>query len=290
MTDYTTPETDITKGLEILRRETLQEAATAPGDLEALAPGDIKRMVAVFQPRSLEGRLAEDDQHVATLVDAIGNAKSPRFLDPILVWWSGVHWYVVDGFHRLLAYRKAGVNQPVPVAVFSGSLEEAVEAAAAANSKDKLPMTKKDKNNMAWRLTLFFEGRSKRQVARSCAVSERNVANMRKARRELLERGEKLENIPEEWDDARRFWQGIDFPENHDFDAARQRKVERMAKALSRALGRTAYRDPDVFAAALKFNEARLPRWLLESHEWADDVADFLQARADLEEDENGDY
>ncbi|AZO04333.1 ParB/RepB/Spo0J family partition protein [Mesorhizobium sp. M2A.F.Ca.ET.043.02.1.1] len=278
MTDYT-PDMHITEALPLLREELKLRTEDHPGNIQELHPADIRRKVAVFQPRTLEGRLIEDESHVQTLVEAIGNPQNARFLDPLLVWWSGAHWYVIDGFHRLLAYRKAGVKMPVPVEVFSGTLEEAVEASAASNSKDKLPMTKRDKTNMAWRLTLFFEGRSKRQVAEACAVSERTVATMRRARKELISRGGTLEEIPEDWEEARRDWQRLEPARSVDFDVARRAKIERWAKSLSKTFGRTIYDDPDAFAGALKFLEARFARWLIESPVWATDLAEYLEVR-----------
>ena len=285
-----TPEMPITEALGELREELKSKIEDNPGCVTALDPREIRRKVAVFQPRSLDGRLIEDDAHVQTLVEAIGDPRKPKLLDPLLVWWSGKHWYVIDGFHRLLAYRRAGVEALVPVQVFFGNLDEAVEAAAAANSKDKLPMTKEDKVNMAWRLTLFFEGRSKRQVAEACAVAERTVATMRKVKKELLERGRKLEEISENWDEARRLWQNQQLTKDIDRDAARRKKAERWAKAMSKTFGRSIFKDPEAFALALKIADGRLPVWLMDSYEWSDDLGELLESRGISREDPDEDY
>jgi hypothetical protein len=279
----TTPEMGIPECLAVLNEELQDKTEENPGNITdadgiaRLTPGEIRRMTALFQPRSLEGDLLDDELHVEVLKGAIGGPEKSRDLDPMLVWWSGRHWYVVDGFHRLLAYRSSGVTRPVPVTVFAGSLAEAVEQAAVCNSKDKKPMTLKDKTNMAWRLTRFFPERSRRQVAEACAIAERSVSNMRAAKHKLEADGVPPRDIPEEWEEARRMWKGIEVQKDFDHDAAMRRKIDRMARALAKTFGATLHRDTDAFAGALSRLDERLPLKLMESREWSPVVERFLE-------------
>ncbi len=284
MTDLD-PDTPITEALALLRRELDQKTDDGTPPPHGLRPKEISRNVAVFQPRELRGNLAEDEQHISVLVKAIGDPKKPRMLDPILVWWSGARWIVIDGHHRLLAYHRAGVTAPVPLEVFRGSLEEAVGAAAAANSKNKLPMSEADKLNMAWRLTVHFPERSKRKVARDCSISERSVANMREALGKLRARGVAVEDIPDNWKDAKRDADGDERDADWDADAARRKREDYWAKAILRSCGKPVTRDPEALALALRTIDDRLPKRLIDTHEWSDVVDESLSERDESEPD-----
>lgn len=278
------PHLTITEALAILAEEGHHKSEDHPGNVKTLEPKDIRRLVPVFQPRSLDGRLVEDEAHIRVLQDAIGNPEKPNSLDPLLVWWSGQQWYVIDGFHRLQAYFRAEVRMRVPVSVFAGTLEEAMAAAAAANSKDKLPMTSRDKMNMAWRLVRFTEKLSKAAIASDCAIASRSVANMRKVKAQLIEQGSSLEHMPDDWDKARREANGHEALDDFDPDSYLRERAEKMAKALSKTLGKTMHDQPEAFAMALMLADDRLPRRLMESEVWRDL---FWQLAADLEAEED---
>lgn len=279
------PTTDITNALATLREEGAHKTEdNTNNSITGLDPRDIRRFVAVFQPRSLSGRLIIDDAHIAVLMDVIGNPERPQFLDPLLVWWSGVHWYVIDGFHRLQAYLKVGVKQYVPVKAFAGTLEQAMAEAAAANSKDKLPMTKKDKMNMAWRLVRYSEKLSKADISKSCGIAPRTVATMRRIKAALMEGGEPLEHLSDDWDKARREAQGYETPEDFDWDDHQKKKAEKWANTLSRAFGQTIHSDPVTFALALMVADERLPQRLITSGVWDDILKEEINARKFLGE------
>jgi hypothetical protein len=67
----------------------------------------------------------------------------------------------------------------VPVEVFDGSLNQAMRAAAEANTKDKLPMSRSEKSNTAWHLVTMAD-MTKVEVSKASSVSESTVATMRK--------------------------------------------------------------------------------------------------------------
>jgi len=269
MTDLD-PNSPTAEALKGLREEFTHKSDDGTIPRQGLRPKDISCCVAVFQPRQLRGNLAEDEAHITVLIKAIGDPQKPRMLDPILVWWSGKRWVVTDGHHRRQAYLRARVTAPVPVEVFRGSLEEAVGAAAAANSKNKLPMSETDKLNMAWRLTVHFPDRSKSKVADDCAISQRSVAYMRNTRDMLLSRGVTIEDIPDTWKEAK--WEAEDDQKDTewDTDAMRRKKADHWAKAVIRSCGKHITRDPESFALALRTIDERLPRKLIDTFEWSD--------------------
>lgn len=58
------------------------------------------------------------------------------------VWWGGDGYYLVDGHHRIEAYKAAKwpTAQHVPVAVYQGTLTQALLKAGLGNTPDKLAM------------------------------------------------------------------------------------------------------------------------------------------------------
>ena len=107
-----------------------------------------------------------------TLTAALRKRKSRTF-DALTVWWDGKGWACVDGHHRHAAYKVAGVGT-IPVNVFVGSLAQAMAAAAGANTKDKLIMTRTEKSDAAWHMVTMIE-MSKAEVAAAAGVSERQL-------------------------------------------------------------------------------------------------------------------
>ena len=103
----------------------------------------------MFQWRIREDNLAADIAHIRELARTIEDKKRP--LDPILVTAVGKKFYVVDGHHRLEAYRLAKWRKEIPVRYFEGNLKEAQEEAWRRNYKNKLPMRHADKLEAAWR-------------------------------------------------------------------------------------------------------------------------------------------
>ena len=139
----------------------------------------------VFQWKN-PGMIPSDD-HIFDLAKATQNTGA---LDPILVFPVADKYYVIDGHHRLAAYITARWKGDIPAVVFTGSLDEAVREALRSNSKNKLPMTTKDKTEAAWRLVK--EGKpgewpdSISETMKLTGVGKGTVNRMRDAWTELL--------------------------------------------------------------------------------------------------------
>lgn len=249
-----------------------------------LRRSEIARLISVFQPRQLDGRLAEDEAHVRTLSQAIGSTERPKYLDALQIWWGGDRWYVIDGHHRLLAYDRLGITEGIPVVVFEGDLDAAMAQSAAANSKDRLVMRTDDKLNYAWRLTIIST-LSKQKIVDACAVAKGTVGNMRKVKAALLDGVQHTEEtlLDISWKDALAEASGREKDVNYNPEEAIKRRAERYRAALFKALGDRPYNDPEAFGLALLSLDSRFPEKLMRSQSWDGAVR---QAVRNLAEDE----
>jgi hypothetical protein len=146
----------------------------------------IKRVQDLFQQRMSEDGEPTKAKHVEGLVKALRNNKG-KPLDPLTVFWGGDSWLLLDGHHRHKAYTEHGYNKPVPVEIFRGTLDEAIGASLGSNSKDKLPMSRVEKSNAAWRIvvstglsinrTSELSGRSRQAIVTMRNVAKRIGAN-----------------------------------------------------------------------------------------------------------------
>jgi hypothetical protein len=239
----------------------------------------IRTAHSVFQPRQFEdGLMASSEEHVRGLLEAIHN-EANHALDPITVWWSGKSWYVIDGHHRLLAYLRYEAQEKhspvrVPVVIFRGSVYEAIAESVRLNSKDKLPMSKSDKSNRAWKLVVL-EKTSKQTIARICGIGTSTVGRMR--------------NVLAQYK--------IDYPTNHQSialnmtweeayknnlgervidDSWIRKQAQEWSKRLGRAFGMKASTQPAIFAMAIEIYSGKLKEGLLE--EWRYDLEDLAES------------
>ena len=110
----------------------------------ALKPSDIHVASKVFQWRLPRRNIEPSDMHTLELVRVIQDGETA--LPPLLVYLIGERFYVLDGHHRLRAYRSVGWTRKIPVEVFTGTLEQARKVALQRNSRNKLPMTREGKS------------------------------------------------------------------------------------------------------------------------------------------------
>jgi hypothetical protein len=253
----------------------------------------------VFQWRQTRRNIMASDLHTLDLARALQGGNAP--FDPLLVYLIGDKYYVLEGHHRVDAYRTVRWTNPVPVQVFSGTLEEACAAALELNSHNKLPMTREDKGEAAWKLTKTMPHLSIEEVHRLSTVSKRNVSYMRKRWKELCERfrrerskkvsdqeskrvlpyeslGEMREQLT--WAQARAEWYGLD---SHNEDWWED-EVEKMTKLLGTHVGFKLMRHPDVTAEALRKLHPELPRKLI--YEWATQEWETIKELMEAHEEE----
>ena len=227
---------------------------------------------AIFQPRDRDWGVIDDNTHIEGLKRAIERGPE-HHLDPIVVWWSGMRWIVVDGHHRLEAYKQAERRPEfIPVVEFVGGLDEARMKSTADNHKNKLPMTTEERTEAAWRLTCTSE-LSKNDISKACGVSPRTIANMRSRIREVLSvypdlySPEKLSM--ENWKDVRQPEFLGENPEKPDPEIATEIRAKNYAKKLSRHLSDKPKVDPEGFALALVMLGEDVPERLIGTNAWS---------------------
>ena len=183
--------------------ERLSDGKPEPSEHPTKLPLDsIGAISELFQPRDMRHDKLQSTYHIETLAKAIDSNKN-HALDAITIWWTGDSWVVIDGHHRLDAYklhqknlkepgprqgrrkymsdkREASLVVQVPVTVFNGTILEATLYSTAANSQDKLAMSKDSKLTRAWQLvTVDWGGFTLKSIAQCCAIHDRTVSNMR---------------------------------------------------------------------------------------------------------------
>lgn len=227
----------------------------AASPIKMLLPiGQMTTEPDTFQFREFE--TVED--HVRNLVDAINAGNE---LDPMTVWKRGHRDHVVvDGHHRHAAYVRCGYSKPVPVFVHECSEVDAVLLALKENTKTKLPMTKTERDNAAWRLVCSEHVLSKAQTVKATGVSDGTVAKMRRTRKALEEHEQ---DIPDSWWLAMRMAKGVELQEwNEDMqEQIILARTKALDDAIGEALGRMGSLQWEAVANVL---ERRLSKQKLE--------------------------
>jgi hypothetical protein len=235
--------------------------------------GALRVAEPLFQPRDIEAAFLATDSHVKVLIDAVKENGEKAF-EPLTVWWSGAGWYVIDGHHRLMAFRQHKGIEAVPVTAFVGSINDAIRQSVALNSRDKLPMRKEDKLERAWKLVCLDGGLTKGDIHSATTISERTVTTMRHKRKDLIARGE--EPLDWLWREAKNDERQINPDDNW---------AEEMAQDWARRFGKTfdkkLIEQPAIAARALELYSERLPLELVRF--WPDAAQQVIDEEAEAE-------
>jgi len=107
--------------------------------------------------------------------------------DPLLVYHVDSKYYLADGYHRITAAERLGL-ETVQAEVLDGTFEDALLAGIKANSEHRgLPLTLKERKRAAELLLKTHTNWADNRIARLVNMSKNTVANIR---RELESRGE----------------------------------------------------------------------------------------------------
>lgn len=236
---------------------------------------NIKELPELFQHRSPLEHASET--HIKELARTLDRG-SP--LEPVTVFWTGKQWACLDGHHRLAAYRKSKWRKAVPVMVFEGTADQALLRAAQANTRDKLPMSRVEKLNAAWRLTVGTR-LSKAAIVKGTNVSDGTVGHMRRTMHALLHKTPRRDLSDTTWGQAQRYAKGNEAVDGRDWDAEREEEAKRLAGKIIKAIGQRGTKDVEAFALALEIIDQRLP--LALAKHWQECLDDFGQAEEDAE-------
>lgn len=213
--------------------------------------------------------------------------------DPILVWWTGMRWVVMDGHHRLEAYRlhSVGKNDYPPVTVIVSKAENPDKAMLEANrenGKVKLNTTAKERSEQAWWLTVMGIG-SKADVARASGVNASTVGRMREAKAKLEAKGWSPENlIIAGWEYANaasKEQSEITLDDDYDPDARIWAQGREMAVRLGKTFGPALKDSPDAAAAMLLSYGEETTKRILQSRFLYDLLAEINAEEGEENED-----
>lgn len=232
-----------------------------------------------FQWRVSKYNMIESAEHIRTLVRVLKGTRQP--FEPLLVFPIGKRFVVIDGHHRLTAYRKARWKQPIPVNVFEGTLDEARLAALEGNVRDKLRMSGPEKREAAWKL-VKENILSKAQIVKLGVAADGTVSAMRRVRKKLMDDG--TDPMPLSWVDAR--WGAFEFDEidPRDWKAKNAKKI--VDALLKAKIGQGLCKDPEVTAMALQMLNPSLPgalvrQWWFDDPELKSELAEELKLEDD---------
>lgn len=128
-----------------------------------------------------QARASTNDDAIDSYVESIEGGQS---FPPIEVYFDGAKYWLADGFHRLLAYKRAG-QSTVQSKIYKGSRKDALLHALGANSQNSLYRSNADKRNAVEIALEEFPEETNAFIAKICSVSSTMVSNARKRLEEL---------------------------------------------------------------------------------------------------------
>ena len=199
----------------------------------------------IFQPRGSRGFNKSFARRLKARLEQQGK------LDKIDVLPVSGGYIVVDGHHRLFAYRSLGRGY-IPVRVLTASPRDAALHASRVNGKEQLLMNDRQRSERAWKL--FLTGKfSQSEIARHAVVSQRHVEHMARARK-YIERHMKTDLNDVSWAKARMWWKKLDLEQEDNemtYDERRQ-TVEEAKRRLAKSVRAWEQRHPDVLGEAIR--------------------------------------
>ena len=123
----------------------------------------------------LQPRAATDEATVAGYAEDI---EAGGTFPPVVVFHDGRDYFLADGFHRLLAWKRAEYTH-IWADVQSGGRDEAAWFGAGANIENGLRRTNADKRRAVERALHLKPDLSDRAIAKHCGVNDKTVASER---------------------------------------------------------------------------------------------------------------
>jgi hypothetical protein len=129
--------------------------------------------------KQTQSRVAICQDTVAEYAEAMLDGKP---FPKVTVFFDGIHHYLVDGYHRYFAYKKAGITE-VSAEIINGTLRDAVLYAVGVNDDHGLRRTNEDKRKAVMTLLDDLEWCewADTAIAKECNVSSMTVGRIRKS-------------------------------------------------------------------------------------------------------------
>ena len=126
-----------------------------------------------------QSRVQINESTVSEYAEAIKNGVQ---FPPVTVFFDGTNFWLADGFHRLLAHKRAGKTE-ILEAREVGGLRDAILYSVSANASHGLRRTNADKRKAVEMLLNDAEWSqwSDREIAKQCAVSNNFVGDVRRS-------------------------------------------------------------------------------------------------------------
>jgi hypothetical protein len=133
---------------------------------------------ALVMDERLQSRTEINEDTVSDYAEAILNGAD---FPPVLVYFDGINYYLTDGYHRLLAHKRAE-KVSILCSVVQGTLRDAVFHSTGVNAAHGMRRTHADKRKAVMTLLDDFEweGMGNSQIAKHCHVSPTFVSDLRK--------------------------------------------------------------------------------------------------------------
>jgi hypothetical protein len=134
---------------------------------------------AIVMDERLQSRVEISEEVVAEYADAIAaGAEFP----PVLVYFDSINYFLTDGYHRLLAHKRAE-KVSILCDVLPGSITDAIFHSTGVNARHGMRRTYADKRKAVMTLLDDFEWErmSNTDIAKHCHVSPSFVSDLRKS-------------------------------------------------------------------------------------------------------------
>lgn len=201
-------------------------------------------------------RTVLDDHHVERLASALRDDADD--LLPILVLRRGGRVILVDGRHRMEAYKVARRAESIPVMEFQGSPKEALLEAHRVNNMPALGLTKSERMDAAWKLVRLDASKVARftlpQIEK-VGVSRAQATKMRQVLRALGEPGMQYATWREAYGRFTNQPQPDYSPE--DVEEMLNKQAEEAADKLVRMFGKRLSDRPEVLARTIEIYAGR---------------------------------
>jgi uncharacterized ParB-like nuclease family protein len=147
-------------------------------DYEGQQMNKVMNIGALVMDERLQSRTEINEGTVSEYAEAILEGAD---FPPVLVYFDGINYYLTDGYHRLLAHKRAE-KVSILCNVVQGTLRDAIFHSTGVNTDHGMRRTYADKRKAVMTLLDDFEweGMGNSQIAKHCHVSPTFVSDLRK--------------------------------------------------------------------------------------------------------------